>query len=120
VPEAPRCYGSPASRARNRWIRSSRTGANGNGSLYRIAGGRVVRRLRVDAETLPMIAPADDGVRVAGPRGRDRYAAVRLDPRTGRATAAVDLGRGRPVSLTAAGRRLCVVTGGADAVFIGS
>ena len=89
--------------------------------IVRIAGGRVVLRTPVDRSVRPLLARAHDGLWIAaGDALGHRNRVIRLDPDSGRATAAIELGDHRPTALVAAGRTLYVITADGRAVVIRS
>jgi hypothetical protein len=101
------------------WVLS--TPQAGEGELLRVEDDAVARRLPLPASALPVLAIARDSLWVAvGNDLRAEYEALRLDPRSGRVTARVDLRGHRPVALVAAGDELWAVGGDGTLVAIGS
>jgi hypothetical protein len=96
------------------WVIDTRRSA-----IVHIAGGRVVRRIRVAPATRPLLAKAADGLWVTTSDrlgGHNRL--IRIDPDTGRPTATLELGVQRPVALIPAGDELCVPTSNGSVVFV--
>jgi hypothetical protein len=89
------------------------------GTIFRLEGDRVTRRLRVPPHAQPLLARTPDGLWIAtGDALRNRYRLSRIDPDRGDVTAVVDLGRHRPVGLVPAPDGLWVVGGDGTAVLI--
>jgi hypothetical protein len=89
--------------------------------IMRIAGGRVVLRTPVDRSVRPLLARGHDGLWIAAGDALGRHnRVIRLDPDSGRANAAIEVGDHRPTALVAAGRTLYVVTADGRAVVIRS
>jgi DNA-binding beta-propeller fold protein YncE len=82
-----------------------------NAVIVRITGERLARRIAIDPDARPVLARAPDGLWIAaGGDLRTRNRLIRIDPKTGKTTATVDIGAHRPQALVPAGRTLCVVT----------
>ena len=93
----------------------------GRGAILSVEGGRVVKRIGVDASARHVLAKADDGLWIATSDslgGHNRL--TRIDPRSGRATGTVDLGIQRPTALIPNDDQLCVVTGNGKILFVES
>jgi hypothetical protein len=96
------------------WVIDTRRSA-----IVHVAGGRVVRRLRVAPATRPLLAKAADGLWVTTSDrlgGHNRL--IRIDLATGRPTATLELGAQRPVALIPAADELCVPTSNGSVVFV--
>lgn len=83
--------------------------------ILRLAGGRVARAIPVDPTTQPLLARTNGGLWITAGGGPGVINAPhqrlqRIDPRTGRITATIDLGAQRPVALVPSGHDLLVVT----------
>ena len=81
-----------------------------DGLLYRIEGGRVVRRIAV-GETAGVIAGSGSTVWVSASPGVDREELVRVDADDGKVTGRVSLGRYTPQAIVPIGKDVWVVTG---------
>ena len=95
--------------------------STGRTTILRVEAGRVVRRIAVDAPARPLIAMAPDGLWIASADrlgGDNRL--IRIDPETGRPTAALALGTQRPVAIAPAGDQLCVLTADGKVLFVRS
>jgi hypothetical protein len=104
------------------WVVTPGTGP-GDGALLRLGRDGQVRRFPVggDQPLLRVVARAPDGVwTAAGDAARGDHRLLRLDPRTGRVTARVDLGDHRPVRLTAVGEELWVTCQDGAVLVVGS
>jgi hypothetical protein len=91
------------------------------GAILHVDGGRVVKRIGVDASARHVLAKADDGLWIATSDplgGHNRL--TRIDPRSGRVTGTVDLGIQRPTALIPNDDQLCVVTGNGKILFVRS
>ena len=71
--------------------------------IVRIAGGRVVLRTPVDRSVRPLLAAGMMPPIAAGDALGHHNRVIRLDPDSGRATAAIEVGDHRPTALVAAG-----------------
>jgi streptogramin lyase len=87
------------------------------GLLYRIEGGRVVRRVSVGA-TAGVIAGTRSAVWVSASPGVGRYELVRVDPDDGKVTGRLRLGSHVPQSIVPVGKDLWVVSSGGEAIRI--
>jgi DNA-binding beta-propeller fold protein YncE len=91
------------------------------GTVTRFTHDRVARRLPLAPAALPVLAVGRDGLWTAhGDDLRDRYRLTRLDARSGRLTATVQLGGRRPVALVPVGRELWAIGDDGVAVVVGS
>ena len=81
----------------------------GDGRVYRIEDGRVVKRAAV-GESAGVIARTGTEVWVTASPAIDRYELVRLDPDEGKVTGRVDLGRRLPQAIVPIGKQIWVVT----------
>jgi DNA-binding beta-propeller fold protein YncE len=91
----------------------------GDGRLYRIEGGHVVKRVGV-GESAGVIARTGAAVWVSASPAIDRYELVRIDPDEGKVTGRVDLGRHRmPQAIVPVGEKLWVITSAGEALLVG-
>jgi hypothetical protein len=81
-----------------------------DGLLYRIEGGRVVKRLRVGAVS-GVIARTRSAVWVTAISDAGRYQLIRVDPDEGTVTGRLDIGTEEPQTIVPAGKELWVFTG---------
>jgi hypothetical protein len=81
-----------------------------DGILYRIEGGRVVKRLKVGL-LAGVLARTRSAVWVTALAGADRYELVRVDPEDGSVTGRVAIGRDEPQTLVPIGKQVWVITG---------
>ena len=98
------------------WVLST-----GSAEIRRVEGGRVVRRIPVDASARPLVAKAPDGLWIAvAARLEGRNRLVRIDPATSELTGVLELGNRLPVAIVPVGDELCVLTADGTIVFIRS
>ena len=89
----------------------------GDGRLYRIEGGQVVKRVAV-GESAGVLARTGTAVWVTASPAIDRYELVRVDPDEGKVTARVALGRRLPQAILPAGDKLSVITAAGEALLL--
>jgi streptogramin lyase len=98
--------------ARGAWVLSPQ------GQIIRLEGDRVVRVLPIDDTVKPIMAPAADALWVVTSDDPRNAAIERIDPRSGRVTATVELGKHYPRALVPAPGGLWVVAGDGTVVLV--
>jgi hypothetical protein len=105
--------------ARGAWV--MKVGQGADSRVIRLEGDRVVRSLPIDPSVRPLLAQVRNALwTVSENAARNRYTAVRLDPRDGSVTARVDLGIRNPTSLVAVGDELWVTASDGTITVIGN
>jgi streptogramin lyase len=98
------------------WVISS-----GRAALFHISRAGAVRRIPIDPAAQPLLAKAGDALWFeTADRLGAHHRLVRIDSRTGRVTATLELGAQRPIALVADGDQLCVLTGNGRLLFVRS
>jgi DNA-binding beta-propeller fold protein YncE len=103
-------------------IVADRSGAwvldSAGGRLLRLEGDEVVRTLRIEETTQPIMAKAADGLWVVTSDDARASGIARIDPRTGKVTARVGLGNHYPRALVPSPEGLWVIAGDGTALLI--